>query len=64
MKPLGINSKHFGCCPGHDKVPYKDEYETKRGRRDRKVKRKKKMTRHRKRAFKNSLKTLIKNEIN
>ena len=56
MKPIGINSHDFGCCPGHDKVPYKDEYETRRGRRDRKVNRKKKMTRYWKRAAKNKLK--------
>lgn len=36
MKPVGCNSKDFGCCPGHDKVPYKDQYETKRGKRDQK----------------------------
>jgi len=59
MKPIGLDSKDFGCCPGHDKVPYKDEYETKRGRRDRKVNRKKKMTRYWKRAAKNNLKIEI-----
>lgn len=62
MKPIGINSKDFGCCPGHDKVPYKDEYETRRGKRDRKIKRKKKMTRYWKRAFKNKLKLFSENE--
>lgn len=62
MKTIGINSKDFGCCPGHDKVPYKDEYETKRGKRDRKVKRKKKMTRYWKRSFKNKLKIELKNQ--
>ena len=55
MKPIGIRSKDFGCCPGHDKVPYKDEYDTRRGGRDRKVKRKKKMTRYWKRSAKNKI---------
>lgn len=56
MKPIGIDSRDFGCCPGHDKVPYKDQYETKRGRRDRKIKRKKRLTRYWKRGLKNKFK--------
>lgn len=53
MKPIGINSKDFGCCPGHDKVPYKTSKETNRGRRSRKINRKKKLTRYWKRSGKN-----------
>lgn len=53
MKPIGIDSKDFGCCPGHDKVPYSTQEETNRGRRSRKIKRKKKLTRYWKRSFKN-----------
>lgn len=54
MKPIGIRSKDFGCCPGHDKVPYKTQDETNRGgRRSRKIKRKKRLTRYWKRANKN-----------
>lgn len=56
MKPIGLNSKDFGCCPGHDKFPYKDEYETRIGRRDKKINRKKKLTRYWKRAEKNKIK--------
>ena len=52
MKPIGLNSKDFGCCPGHDKVPYKDQYKTKTGKRDRIIRRKKELTRYWKRAFK------------
>jgi ribosomal protein S15P/S13E len=53
MKPIGIHSKDFGCCPGHDKVPYNVSDETNRGRRSRKVGRKKRLTRYWKRSFKN-----------
>ncbi len=56
MKPLGFKSKNLECCHGHDKIPYKDQYETKRGRRDRKINRKKRLTRYWKRAFKNKSK--------
>lgn len=53
MKPIGLNSKDFGCCPGHDKVPFNTKEETNRGRRTRKIDRKKKMTRYWKRSEKN-----------
>lgn len=53
MKPIGIDSKDFGCCPGHDKVPFNTTEETNRSKRKRKINRKKKLTRYWKRAAKN-----------
>lgn len=56
MKPIGWHSKDYGCCAGHDKIPYKDQYNTKRGRRDRKIKHKKRLSRYWKRAYKQQIK--------
>lgn len=52
MKPIGIKSGDYGCCPGHDKIVYKDQQETKRDNRDRKIRRKRRLTRYWKRSFK------------
>ena len=52
MKPLGYSSRDTGCCPGHDKVPYKAEVQKPRGQK-KKINRKARLTRYWKRAFKN-----------